>query len=240
MFDYETIEPGYYDKVFTSSGPQGQWHRDKFQTVVNRCLSRDFDSILDVGCSSGTFLRVLENKYKGCRLVGLDYSKKQIEKARHDSSSNINFIASDASDFFMECDEKFQLITMIEIIEHFDRAYIEKILRCAFECLEIGGRLIITTPNYQSAWPFLELLVNRFSPLSYGEQHVTKFCPGELKKFTFKALGEKSIAIDIIRFQGFAPFLWFFPDWVRRLIVSFETKNIFYGNLLLMEVVREK
>jgi hypothetical protein len=34
---------------------------------------------------------------------------------------------------------------------------------------------VITTPNYASTWPLLEALLNRFSDVSYQEQHITRF-----------------------------------------------------------------
>src|SRR4029078_4972958 len=43
------------------------------------------------------------------------------------------------------------------------------------DLLNPGGKLVLTTPNYASAWPVIEVILNRVSDVSYEEQHITKF-----------------------------------------------------------------
>jgi 2-polyprenyl-3-methyl-5-hydroxy-6-metoxy-1,4-benzoquinol methylase len=70
---------------------------------------------------------------------------------------------------------QFHVITLIEVIEHLHESEIEELITFLSKLLHPDGILVITTPNYLSTWPILELLLNRFSDISYEEQHLTKF-----------------------------------------------------------------
>ena len=50
--------------------------------------------------------------------------------------------------------------------------------------LRPGGRLLVTTPNYQSLWPLMEWMVDRSNkaPRMAGEQHISKFNPASLRR----------------------------------------------------------
>ena len=240
MYDYNKIEPGYYDKVFAGGGPQGQWHRDKFKEVLRIISQSQYKNILDVGCSAGTFLRLVREKYLSADLTGIDYSESQIKVAQNLSDGTINFFSSDATDFLEGKEGVYDIITMIEMVEHFDFKYNSKLLKSAFLSLKKNGRIIITTPNYYSLWPVLELIVNKISPLSYGEQHISKFDKNSLSKTITMALQGKDFIFDVRRFQGFAPFLWFLSDNVREILVNFETRDFWLGHLLIVEIKRAK
>ena len=43
--------------------------------------------------------------------------------------------------------------------------------------LRPGGRLVLTTPDYGSAWPLVERVVDRLGDVEYYVQHVNKFRP---------------------------------------------------------------
>ena len=66
-------------------------------------------------------------------------------------------------------------ISLIELIEHLPLKKIQKILDDAFYCLKKNGEIYITTPNYLSLWPILEIVLNLISSVSYEDQHITKF-----------------------------------------------------------------
>jgi hypothetical protein len=43
-----------------------------------------------------------------------------------------------------------------------------------------GGKLVLTTPNFTSAWPLIERLVNRFGDVEYKFQHINKYSHARL------------------------------------------------------------
>ncbi len=69
---------------------------------------------------------------------------------------------------------------MIELIEHLAPEAAIRLLSEARALLAPQGVLVVTTPNYRSLWPLIELGVNALSPVSYIEQHINKYRRGLL------------------------------------------------------------
>jgi 2-polyprenyl-3-methyl-5-hydroxy-6-metoxy-1,4-benzoquinol methylase len=175
-FDYESIPAGYYDEVFRRGrGIQSKWHHLKFARVA-----RELDGyrrVLDVGCGPGT---LAGNFGAGHDWVGTDLSARQIEYARRAyGATGARFYRETPAD--VPADEgPFDAVTMVELIEHLEPQVVDATITEALARLRPGGKLVITTPNFQSAWPALESAVNRFGDVSYGFQHINKFGPARL------------------------------------------------------------
>ncbi len=175
-FDYSTIPAGYYHRVMQTGNPiRRAWHRQKFQRVIDCLPIGNGLSIIDVGCFAGTFLSLV-SQTRFIRQVGVDVLKPSIEEANqqfgNDSRQFLYFPSIALIDLGTQ---RFDCVTIIEVIEHLAADEIDQILGLALELLKPGGKLILTTPNYASTWPVLEILINRISDLSYEEQHITKF-----------------------------------------------------------------
>jgi 2-polyprenyl-3-methyl-5-hydroxy-6-metoxy-1,4-benzoquinol methylase len=170
---YDAIPAGYYDEVFHSGGRlQRFWHHQRFAAVESR-LPASLGRIIDVACGPGTFLGNLRRPID--LGVGIDLAADQIEYARtrYGREERLNFVVGDATHIAME--EPFDAVTCIELIEHLEAAETERFLQALYGLLRPGGMLVLTTPNYRSAWPILERLISRFGPVDYREQHITRF-----------------------------------------------------------------
>jgi SAM-dependent methyltransferase len=80
-------------------------------------------------------------------------------------------------------DNSFDTVTCIEVIEHLHPFIASQILAEASRVLKKDSQFILTTPNYRSLWPLLELVLERLSPVKYHEQHISKFTPNSFVKF---------------------------------------------------------
>ena len=231
-FNYDTIAAGYYDQVFRKNkGIQSKWHHLKFARVQSRM--KDYKNHLDIGCGPGTLISLLDpNKPSvGIDVAGdqIDYAKKNYETANH------QFIAVEGSGPLPFENRTFDVVTMIELIEHLSKEEVVALLAEVQRVLKSHGRLIITTPNYLSLWPVLEIFVNRLSPVSYKDQHVTQYTKSRLKKF----LQDNSFAFfHLSAFQFSAPFFaaihWKLSDVVNAMETT--TFGKWFGNLLIGEV----
>jgi len=169
FFDYESIPPGYYDSIFRlKKGIRSAWHNLKF-VFVNSLVSPD-KLHLDVGCGPGTFIG---NFRSGLVSYGIDISARQIAYARSIYNENNHFFSMTKEKFLFD-DEIFDVITLIEVIEHLNAEQIGVLFSECSRCLKPSGKLIISTPNYNSLWPALEFFVNKLSSVSYESQHITK------------------------------------------------------------------
>lgn len=197
-FDYSGIPEGYYDQI--ANGPNGVrkfWHYHKFESVVRYippALMGPDKRVLDVGCFAGTFLGMIPKELFGTQ-VGIDILPNQIAYAQKTYNEPWRkFQVFD--EFFRENREKFHVITLIEVIEHLTHEQIRELLGRIRELLLPEGRLILTTPNYFSVWPLLEIFLNRESDVKYEEQHITKFTYFNLEPKLIRVLQRPSFKLE--------------------------------------------
>jgi len=210
-FDYDAFPAGYYQQVAESGSPvRRAWHLQKFERVIVCLPTTPGQSILDIGCFAGTFLSLLPEA-RFSRQVGVDILEKQIAYAdqrfgtAYRSFRCIRHIADLA-----QIGETFDCITLIEVIEHLDEATIRELFRQVDGLLRINGQLVLSTPNYASCWPLLEIVINRLSDVSYKEQHVTKFnyftCASRLRRISPELAEHFRLTLETTS-HFFSPFL---------------------------------
>lgn len=103
--------------------------------------------IVDIGSGYGHLLRyLLELGYKNIGCVDID-SELLLSVKNHFGNSLDFYANQDACDFLSNNTGQFDLITFIDVIEHFSLTDAQKLMKVAFNALRPGGRVIIRTPN---------------------------------------------------------------------------------------------
>ena len=166
------------------------WHRGKLIMIdqLIRPHLRAGSRLLEIGCGAGNLL--LQATVPGSYPVALDLSMQALTFVRarlQDMAS-----AEEAPSGFT-CTQaigeslpfranSFDCVLLSEVIEHLEAPQIS--IREAMRVLCPGGRLLITTPNYRSFWPFMEWAVDRMNmaPKMAGEQHISRFHLSSLRK----------------------------------------------------------
>ncbi len=99
--------------------------------------------ILDVGCGSGHLLYALKKDgYNNC--FGIDLSKKQIDNAM----LKVDRVElADVFQYLPNHEREFDVITLIDVAEHFDKDNLFKLLKIIKNSLRPNGILIIHTIN---------------------------------------------------------------------------------------------
>ena len=119
------------------------------------------------------------------------------------------------------------------MIEHLHPAIAHRFLREARRLLKPGGRLILTTPNYRSLWPLIEVVLERMSPVKYHEQHINKFTPSSLVKFVESGGFEiQAVSTIFISAPFLAPISVALADAVHRIETAVQ---LHAGSLLVVE-----
>jgi len=240
-FDYDAIPVGYYQQVAEKGNPiRRAWHLQKFQRIIDCLPKTPGQSILDIGCFAGTFLSLLPEEIFGVQR-GVDILERQIDYANERFGTPYRKFeyVKQVSDL-ARIHQTFDCITLIEVIEHLSREEIAELFRQISGKLKKGGTLILSTPNYASLWPLLEVAVNRLSDVSYEEQHVTKFnyftCVSRMKQVA-PALAEDFELAGRATTHFVAPFLAAFSlkgaMQLSRMLPHWAWKNPF-GNLILL------
>jgi len=241
LFNYNSIPVGYYQHVLETGNPiRRAWHLQKFERVI-ACLPKiPCQSILDIGCFAGTFLSMLPKEAFSTQL-GVDVLEKQIAYAQRRFGTpyrSFRYLTQIAD--LSRIDQVFDCVTLMEVIEHLTAAEIEELFRQVGAKLKPNGVMVLSTPNYISLWPLLEILVNRLSDVSYEEQHVSKFnyftCISKLKRLS-SIISDDFEQVGKTTTHFMAPFLAAISlkgsMLASRLLPYLAWKNPF-GNLILL------
>ena len=113
--------------------------------VVKKFVNADRDaSIADLGCGHGNLLFVLKKMgYKN--IIGVDISPEQVSLAH---SMGINeVINKDLITFLEHTKQKFDVIFLMDILEHLEKNEIFELIDKVYLKLNPEGRLIIHVPN---------------------------------------------------------------------------------------------
>ncbi len=228
-FNYynNSVEEGYYDKIYKkNAGVQSAWHHIKFNYIKNR-ISKS-KKHLDVGCGPGTFLGILKKK-----AVGIDIAKNQINYAKKNySNKKLKFLTY--KNKFPIKSNSVDTISLIELIEHLDNKDLSFLLRECKRVIKNNGKLYITTPNYYSLWPLLEIILNLVSPINYKHEHINKFNKKKLI-MTIKSNGFQVLTTN--NFILFSPFFAFFSFKISKYMIGVDNliSKFLPGFLLFLE-----
>jgi 2-polyprenyl-3-methyl-5-hydroxy-6-metoxy-1,4-benzoquinol methylase len=169
-FDYDTLPTGYYDQVYRKkSGAQSRWHHAKFAHFARAMPGAGRH--LDIGCGPGTFIGTLAGG--AFDSTGVDIAQAQIDYATENYGGPGRTFTTVATGALPFEDDTFDVVSMIELIEHLPHARNIELLRDALRVTRPGGRILVSTPNYGGCWPWIEKLVNRMGGVDYTDQHIT-------------------------------------------------------------------
>lgn len=104
----------------------------------------EFDSLLDIGCGDGRFLKEAAEIYTGKKLSGIDKSPRAIALARR-LNPEIRFETVDILD--SPPTEKWDVVTMLEVLEHIPPSDLSLFLGTAAGLIKTGGHLVLTVPH---------------------------------------------------------------------------------------------
>lgn len=112
--------------------------------------------LLDIGCGFGSLIRLLK-KEGYTNLKGIDLSESQV-KIAHDFGMQNEVEVNDIAKYLSDKDAQFDVITGIDIIEHFSKDELIDLLLVLKKALKPGGIAIFRTPNNDA--PFATVFAN--------------------------------------------------------------------------------
>ena len=181
-----------------------QWHSNfRGQSYVDRVLEyvdKILDSlvsgtkVLDLGCGTGNpIARYIAQR--GYRVIGVDQSEKMLEIARR-VVPDAEFIHSDMIE--IEFADKFGAAVAWDSIFHVERKYHSAIYRKLANCLEPGGRLLLSVGgsdvDSSEASPSDDLGTEGFTSEMFGH---TFFYSGYEPKVARKLLEAEGFEIEL-------------------------------------------
>lgn len=135
-----------HDVQFLRAWPWSFRYLGRLFSVINELNEIDFNNLLDVGCGDGRLIHEINKNFAEKELIGIDYSAKAIDLAKAlnpkiaSSYQQINISTQ-------KIGKPFDIITMIEVLEHINPDEIEVFLQGIADHLNETGTLIITVPS---------------------------------------------------------------------------------------------
>jgi 2-polyprenyl-3-methyl-5-hydroxy-6-metoxy-1,4-benzoquinol methylase len=179
------------------------WHEAKFRLIERVAIPSKRERVLDAGCGSGTISQFL-SRHAG-EVIGVDSNPSAISFASSTyHAPNLQFRLGQFDDLIGG--KPFDKIYSIEVIEHLYEDQVAGVLSLFYKLANPGGQLFLTTPNYRSAWPVIEWLLDRFRLVATLDeaQHITHFTKRKLRAMC-ERVGWRVLHIG--SFNGVAPFV---------------------------------
>lgn len=154
--------------------------------------------ILDVGCGDGSLLYWL-SKTGFTNVEGVDLGRDQVKQ----SQKVCKKVTLDSAISFLKKNKGFDIIFMVQFLEHLPKEQVPDVLTYAFKSLNPKGNLIVSVPN----------VTNPFSnPHVFGSySHFSFFTQGQLQEL-FRLAGFKKFLARDCRVHG---------QGLKRLAASF-------------------
>ena len=145
---------------------------------------------LDVGCGAGRL--ALMSAHLADEVTAFDFSEKAISLCRRHLAcvnvSNVRFLRSSIEEFCQMCEDKYEVITMVGVLEHVQNP--AAVLLSLSSLLAKDGVLVVSCPGFINFRGFTYMtLLNLFDlPMSLADLH--QITPNDMKKWA-QAAGMK-------------------------------------------------
>lgn len=144
------------DSVFYEHFQKFDWYYMpwKWEHEVTTNYLEDGQSVLEVGCAHGAFLKKINELYKLEECIGLELNKTTGIK-----NSQWKIVNQYVQDFQKNNQGKFDIVCSYQVLEHISEVY--SFIEAKVNCLKQGGKLIISVPNNESYLKHLDSALNR-------------------------------------------------------------------------------
>lgn len=117
--------------------------------LIGEITTNGLDNILELGCGTGNFTRLLRKKFKQARLKALDISPEMVAVCRKKfPDEKLEFIIADAEE--LELSESFDLVASNATFQWFSD--LEDALTKFSGCLRKGGEILFSTFGPKTFW----------------------------------------------------------------------------------------
>jgi len=139
---------GYEKYYLDKNPPTAEFYRKKARGYRRRFArildAEDISSVLDLGCGTGLLASYLAGR--GCAtVVGVDLNEQLIDAARRNVAAE--FVADDAIHYTETCGRTFDLVFLLDLLEHLDREQVVQLLANVRNILNDGRFAIVRVPN---------------------------------------------------------------------------------------------
>ena len=193
---FESIKVDFFQRI---------WHRARFNNV-SKVIEPVSGSVLDIGCADGTFSKVILDKSRADKLIGIDVLKTSVDWAnRHclpaGRRGRMKFSVGDAHSLKFS-KNTFDAVFMMEVLEHV--ADPKLVLKEVRRILKKGGYGVFLVPSDSFLFKIIWYFWLHFYPRGWVWEHthiqtyrknfLTKIC----KQAGFKVEVDKKFNLGML------------------------------------------
>ncbi len=125
--------------------------KDDYPPILEELEKEEFNTLLDVGCGTGTMIELLSKKYPDKHYTGLDITPKMIEVANAKKIPNTQFVVGDSENLPFE-PESFDAVICANSFHHYPNP--QYFFNGVYRVLKPKGRLVLRdyTTNPVMLW----------------------------------------------------------------------------------------
>jgi SAM-dependent methyltransferase len=225
----------YYENEYEEYYP-GLGIKESKEKAINcaEILDRKFDSVVDIGCGPGVFLKEFIKVAKIKKAAGTDLSMF-ILKVAQKQNPKLNFYRADSENLPFK-DKEFELSTIIDVIEHIEHP--EKMIN---EAKRVSKYVLLKVPledclfmNFQKKfrkvdWKKIMGHINFYNPKSiekFMEKHGFELIKYKIPKSKLSLKGSPGMILLSLT-------QWIFnilPNWIRTKLIITEYVALYKTN----------
>lgn len=165
----DLIYKSYLSAHFQSLNSQGYDRLcSAYDMNYRNLLPKDKRSqILDFGCGMGHFLFYLKKKGYS-NIIGIDRSEEVVRHCKKEGILQAKHV-NDSLEFLNEHKNEFDIIVLNDVMEHFHKSEVVKILQGIHGALRDKGKVIIKVPNMGNPFAAASMYVDFTHEVGYSE-----------------------------------------------------------------------
>ncbi len=185
---WNQVPPNYYEEGLRKNIFQYIWHTNKIRIFKKLTNSKQYKSILDVGCAAGTLTNKISQLFPNSHISAVDIYQKSIA-LRKKLYPHIKFVIADAHKLPFK-NNSFELVYCCETIEHVE--YPDRVLKELKRVLKKNGHAIVVMDSGSNIFRIVWWIWEKTKGRVWDGAHLHPFHHTELetviKKVEFKIL----------------------------------------------------
>ncbi len=194
--------PNWYYQSLKVDPFQKIWHRTRF-TQVSKLIEPTGGSVLDIGSADGMFSKVIFDKTKADKFIGMDVIKTSVDWASKHwaKEKKMKFVVGDAHKLDYKS-ETFDVVFAMEVLEHVVDP--EKVLSEVKRILKKGGYGVFLVPSDSLLFRTIWFMWLHFYPRGWvwRDTHIQTYRGGYLtrvcKEVGFKIEVDKKFNLGML------------------------------------------
>lgn len=199
---HENVPPNWYYESLRVDPLQRHWHKKRFKEI-GKLIEPVKGEVLDVGSADGMFSKVILDKSKASKLIGIDVVKSSVDWAKKHWKRNkrMRFMVGDAEDLKFKTNT-FDAVFCLEVLEHVYQP--KKALKEFKRVMKKGGYGVFLVPSDSLLFRTIWFLWLHFYPRGWvwRETHIqtykNSYLPKICKEAGFKIEKDKKFILGML------------------------------------------